>query len=96
MSKESPVSQAPSPDILKSATIYYRTPCRHLLTDSTQKTLGLQTHSVPNIVGDETNVKECLHMIKWGVQRVASEPPRAPGYYISLSFSQQKPEFSIA
>jgi len=32
---------------------------------------------------DETNVQECLHMAKWGVQRVASESPHAPGYYIT-------------
>ena len=37
MSNESPVSQAPNPLILKSATISYRTPCRRLLTDSTKK-----------------------------------------------------------
>jgi hypothetical protein len=24
-------------------------------------------------------------MVKWGVQRVASEPPRAPGYYTIMS-----------
>ena len=35
VSNESAVSQAPSPVILKSATISYRTPCRRLLTDST-------------------------------------------------------------
>ena len=50
VSSESPVSQAPSPVILKSATVSYHTPCRHLLTDSTQKTLGLQKPSVPNII----------------------------------------------
>ena len=37
MSNESPVSQAPNPLILKSATISYGTPCRRLLTDSTKK-----------------------------------------------------------
>jgi len=25
-----------------------------------------------------------MHMVKWGVQLVASEPPRAPGYYNKL------------
>jgi hypothetical protein len=30
---------------------------------------------------DETNMQECLHMVKWGVRQVASEPPWAPGYY---------------
>ena len=29
---------------------------------------------------DQTNVQECMHMVKWGVQLVAREPPRAPGY----------------
>jgi len=52
VSKESRVSQAPSSVTLKSATIFYRTPCRRLLTDSThKKTLGLQKPSVPNIMG---------------------------------------------
>jgi len=45
-----PISQAPSPVILKSAT-----PCRRLLTDSTQKTLCLQKPSVPNIMGSLNN-----------------------------------------
>ena len=26
-------------------------------------------------------MQERLHIIKWGAQHVASEPPRAPGYY---------------
>jgi hypothetical protein len=30
---------------------------------------------------DERNVQECLHMVKCGVQRVASEQPRDSGYY---------------
>jgi hypothetical protein len=55
VSNESPVSQAPSPVILKSATISYRTPCRRLLTDSTQKTRGLQKPSIPNIMGSQNN-----------------------------------------
>jgi len=29
-----------------------------------------------------------MHMVKWGVQLVASEPPRAPGYYNTLAFSR--------
>ena len=37
----------------------------------------------PILWEDETNVQECLHIVKWGVQRVASEPPQAPGYYTS-------------
>ena len=38
---------------LYSNLLQYRTPlsCRRLLTDGTQKTLGLQIPSVPNIVG---------------------------------------------
>jgi hypothetical protein len=46
--KNPPISEAPSPVILKSATISYRTPCCRLLTDST---LGFNKPSVPNIVG---------------------------------------------
>ena len=30
---------------------------------------------------DQTYVQECRQLVKWGVQLVASEPPRAPGYY---------------
>jgi len=55
VSKGSPISQAPSPVILKSATISYRNPCRRLLTENTQKTLGLQKRSVPNIMGSLNN-----------------------------------------
>ena len=49
-----------------------------------QATASLVSHS--STVGlmsweDETNVQEYLHMVKWGVQQVASEPPRALGYY---------------
>ena len=51
VSNESPVSQAPSPVILKSATISYRTPCRRVLTDSTQKNTRFTKPSVPNIMG---------------------------------------------
>jgi len=50
-----PVSQAPSPVILKSATIPNRTPCRRLLTDSTHKTLALQKPSLSNIMGSLNN-----------------------------------------
>jgi len=60
---ESPVSQAASPVILKSATISYRTPCRHLVTDSTQKTQRLQKPSVPNIMGSLNN---CAGMSAYG------------------------------
>lgn len=51
VSNESPVSQAPSPVTLKSATVSYCNPCCHLLTESTQKTLGLQRPSVSSITG---------------------------------------------
>jgi hypothetical protein len=55
VSNESPISQAPSPVIVKSATISHRTPCRRHLTDSTQKTLCLQKPTVPNIMGSLNN-----------------------------------------
>ena len=55
VSKESLACQAPSSVILKSATVSYCTPCCRLLTDSTQKTLGLQKPSIPNIMGSLNN-----------------------------------------
>jgi len=35
-------------------------------------------------------------MVKWGVQRVASEPPRAPGYYTSTLLGDGQPEDLLA
>ena len=60
----------------------YCTPCRRPLTDSTQKTQGLQK-PFPILWEDWNKVQECLHMVKWVVQRVASGPSRAPVYYTS-------------
>jgi hypothetical protein len=51
VSKESPRLWVSKRSYTESATIFYRTPCRRLLTDSTQKTTGLQKPSVPNIMG---------------------------------------------
>ena len=51
VSNESPVSQAPRPVVLKSATISYGVPCRRLLRESKQKTLGLQNPSFLNFMG---------------------------------------------
>jgi hypothetical protein len=46
-------------------------------------------------------VQECLHIVKWGVQHVGIEPPRAPGYYnnpsgriMTLGFTQSLTEMS--
>jgi len=76
--KNPPFSEVPCPVILKS-TISYPTflsssPCRR----HTKNTL------FPILWEDETNVQKCMHMVKWGVQRVVSEPPQAPGYYTLL------------
>ena len=51
VSKESPRLSGSLPSYTKSATISYCNACRRLLTDSIQKTLGLQKPSFPNIVG---------------------------------------------
>jgi hypothetical protein len=48
--KESPRLSGSKHSYTESATISYCTPCRLLLTDSTQKTPGLQKPSVPNIM----------------------------------------------
>ena len=61
--KESSRLSGSLPSYTKSATISYRTPCRRLLTDSIQKTLGLQKPSVPNIVGRQN---KCAGMSAYG------------------------------
>jgi hypothetical protein len=104
-SKESLVSQAPSPDIPKSATTFTAPPavvCLQTAHKNTRftKTLCSQYNgktkqsagmSAYGQLGSATGwqwasttpwiLQECLHMVKWGVRRVASEPPRATGYY---------------
>jgi len=50
LSNESPCLSGSLPSCTKSATISYSNPCRRLLTDSTQKLLGLQKPSVPKIL----------------------------------------------
>ena len=79
VSKDSPVSQSPSPVILKSATISYCTPCRRPLTGSTRKkTLRLQKPSVPNIVGRRNRragmSAYCQGGSATGGQRAATSP----------------------
>ena len=63
VSKESPVSQAPSPVILKSATISYRTPCRRLGTDSIQKTPTFTKNLYSQYYGKS---KQTCRNVKWG------------------------------
>ena len=75
--KNPPFSEAPCPVILKS-TISYPT----FLSSSPYRRHKKNT-PFPILWEDETNVQECQHMVKWGVQRVASEPPQAPRYYTS-------------
>jgi len=66
----------------QSAT-YLTAPCRRLLTESTQKILGLQKPSVSNFVR-RPNKRAGMHAHgQVGVQLVASEPPQAPGYNTS-------------
>ena len=87
VSKESPVSQASSLVILKSATVSHPT----LLSSSPynpthKKTQGLQNPSVSHIT---RRLNICAGMsaymsaskVVWGKQLVVSEPPRAPGCY---------------
>ena len=81
MSKESPCLSGSLSSYTKAGTISCCTPCRRLLTDSTQNTLVLQKPSVPNIVGRQNKRAGMSAYGQCGVQRVASEPPRAPGYY---------------
>ena len=63
------------------SNLQYLTPlsCRRLLTDGTQ-----ENTLFPILWADEANVQERQNMVKRGVRRVASEPPRAPGYYNTL------------
>ena len=53
---------------------------------STQKTLRLQKPSLPNIMGRLNNRAGMspYGQVIWGVQRVASEPLRAPGCHSTL------------
>ena len=64
VSTEFPVSQAPS--IGKLNLLQYCIPsfCRRLLTNQHTKTLELQNPLFPILWEDETNVQECLHMVK--------------------------------
>jgi len=83
VSNEYPISQAPSPVILKPATISYRTLAVVSVQAAQKKTLGVQKPSVRNIMGRR---KKRAGMVNWGVQRVASETPRAPGYYSVVGY----------
>ena len=82
VSKETPVSEVPSLVILKSATVSYRTIVSSPYTTA-HKNTRLQKPSVPNIMGRLNNRAgmTAYGQVIWGVQRVASEPPRAPGCY---------------
>ena len=78
VSKESPYLSGSKPSYTKSATYFTATPAVISLQRAHKKNTRLQKPSVSNIVG-RRDVQECLHMVKWVVQRVTSEPPRAPG-----------------
>jgi len=64
VSKESPCLSGCKPSYTKSATVSCLTPCSRLLTDSTQKTLGLQKPSVPNEMG-RWNKQRCRNVSMW-------------------------------
>ena len=78
VSKESPCL---SPNYTKSATNLTAPPAVVSLQTAHKKYSGYKNPLFPILYEDQTNVQECLHMVKWGVQLVASEPPGAPGYY---------------
>jgi len=65
----------------KSATYLTAPPAVVSLQRAHKKYWGYKNPLFAILYEDQTNVQECLHMVKWGVQLVASEPPRAPGYY---------------
>ena len=80
VSKESPVSQAPCLVILNPLQHLTAPPAVVTLQTAYKKNSGYKNPLFPILWEDKTNVQECLHMVKWGVQRVTSEPPQAPGY----------------
>jgi len=71
------------PSYTKSAT-YLTAPLPSSLYREHTKILGLHKPLFSILYDDQTNVQECMQMVKWGVKLVASEPKRAPGYYITL------------
>ena len=78
VSKESPFLWGSMPSYTQIYNILPHSPVIVSLQTAHKNTL------FPIWCEDETNVQECLHMVKWGVQRVASEPPQAPGYLSPL------------
>jgi len=55
-----------------------------------KKYSGYKNPLLPILYEDQTNVQECMHIFKWVVQLMASEPPRAPGYYKAHCFLYTK------
>jgi len=80
--------------LYKIRYISYRTPAVVPLQTAHKKYSGYKNPLFLISYQDQTNVQECMHMVKWGVQLVTSEPPRAPGYYTgtawTLSFKARK------
>jgi len=71
-----PISQAPC--LVTLNLLQYLTappPAVVSLQTAYKKHSGYKNPLFPILWEDKTNVQECLHMVKLGVQRVASEPP---------------------
>jgi len=72
-----------SPDLPARSQLLYRLsyPAHVSLQYSIHKTQGLQKTSIPIFMGRLNNQcrNVCIWSFTWRVQRVASEPPRAPG-----------------
>jgi len=81
VSNESPRLSGSKPSYTEMCYNILPHPCRRLLTGSTHKHSVYNNPLFPILWEDERNVQDCLHMVKWGVQRVASVPTRAPEYY---------------
>ena len=71
---------APCPVTLQSATYLTAPLPSSPYREHTKNTRVTETFCFQSCMKKQTNVQECMHMVKWGVQLVASELPRAPGY----------------
>jgi len=79
VSKDSPFLAGSLPSYTKSATYLTAPPAFVSLQREHKKHSGYKKPLFPILWEDKTDVEECLHMVRLGVQHVASEPPRAPG-----------------
>jgi hypothetical protein len=94
VSKESPL---PSYTEFCCNILLHPPACHHLLPVQKTKNTSFTNPSIPNIMG---RLNICARMsaygqVVWGVQQVASEPPRTPGCYTVSFLGLQRPGHCI-